>query len=492
MKGASMKAFNIHRKGIIWNVCLIVAVAQGNSSFTDRTSELGLKLSNASAACIDYNLDGWVDIYCAGKLWKNNQGKSFSEASEMGGNGVWADFDNDGYPDLFVYNTQQLFSNDHGKGFKAQSFPKLSIESSRAASWADYNGDGYVDLYIGGYENWGAGKTYPDMILLNHKAQSWEKAWSETRYRARGVTSCDFDNDGDIDVYVSNYRLQPNLLWRNDGTGRFTDAAASHNAVATWGRFAGGHSIGAVWADFDNDGYMDIFAGNFAHDDSRGHQPHSFFLRNTGPENDYVFKNMGQCNVHYQESYASPAAADYDNDGDLDLFFTTVYGTASFGRKNYPVLYRNDGAWSFTDVTESAGLARLQPTYQAAWADFDNDGDLDLVTAGKLFINQGNTNRWLKIKLIGDGKKVNRSAIGSQARIKLKDKILTRQVEAGTGEGNQNQTTLHFGLGDNKGPVNIEILWAGGSSQTVDKIKTNQIITVKFDMKNTVSGNPDK
>jgi hypothetical protein len=463
-------------------VSFIFAVAQGQGLFTDRASVLGLKLGNGPVACVDYNRDGWVDIYCAGTLWKNNQGKSFSKVVEKGGNAIWADFDNDGYPDLYVYNTKQLFWNDHGKDLRSKPFPKLSIESSRGASWADYDGDGYVDLYIGGYENWGAGKTYPDMILLNHQGQSWGKAWSETRYRARGVTSCDFDNDGDIDVYVSNYRLQPNLLWRNDGTGKFTNAAASHNAVATWSGFAGGHSIGAAWGDFDNDGCIDIFAGNFAHDDSRGHQPQSCFLRNSGPEKDYVFKDMGQCGVYYQESYASPAVADYDNDGDLDLFFTTVYGTASFNKKNHPVLYRNDGSWSFVDVTEKAGLARLGPTYQAAWADFDNDGDLDLVTAGKLFINQGNTDCWLRVRLQGDCKSVNRDAIGSQVRIRLKDKILTRQVEAGTGEGNQNEMTLHFGLGDHKDTVNLDIFWAGGLRQRVGKIKLNQRVAVTFDL----------
>jgi len=172
------------------------------------------------------------------------------------------------------------------------------------------------------------------------------------------------------------------------------------------------------------------------------------------------------------------------------LFFTTVYGTASFGRKNYPVLYRNDGLWKFTDVTPDAGPAKLPPTYQAAWADFDNDGDLDLATSGKLFANRGNANNWLKVKLIGDGKTVNQSAIGSQVRIKLKDRIITRQVEAGTGEGNQNEITLHFGLGDHNQPVNPAIFWAGGYRQKITKIKPNRLIKVTFDSQNATAGNP--
>ena len=474
---------NLFKAVCTMTVCLIGTFSFGQSLFVDKTSEFGLELGSSQIAFIDYNNDGWVDIYTSGTLWENNQGKIFSKVFAEGSNGIWADADNDGYSDLFCYDTQQFFWNDHGKGLISRPFPKLSIASSNGASWADYNGDGFVDLYIGGYEG-EKNITYPDTLILNHQGESWEIAWSETRYRARGVTSCDFDNDGDVDIYVSNYRLQPNLLWRNDGSGKFIDVAASHSAVATWEGFSGGHSIGAAWGDFDNDGYIDLFAGNFAHDDSRGHQPHSFFLRNTGDKKDYVFKNMGQCGIAYQESYASPAAADYDNDGELDLFFTTVYGTASFGKKNYSVLYRNDGSWTFVDVTENAGVGKLGRTYQAGWADIDNDGDVDLVTAGKLFINQGNSNYWLKIKLLGDGKIINSDAIGSQVRIKLKDKVLTRQVEAGTGEGNQNELTLHFGLGEHKATVDLEIFWTKGLTQKLHKIEPNQLLKVEFERKN--------
>ena len=463
---------------------LIETASFGQVLFVDKTSELGIDHGNGQVACIDYNNDGWVDIYCSGILWKNNQGKSFSKVFEKSGSAVWSDYDNDGYSDFFVYNTQQLFWNDHGNDFIAREFPNLSIPSSQGASCADYNGDGFVDIYIGGFENWTEGKTYADVLVMNNQGKSWKKVFSDDRYRARGVTSCDFDNDGDIDIYVSNYRLQPNVLWHNDGSGKFVDVAVSHNAVATWKGFAGGHSIGSAWGDFDNDGNIDLFAGNFAHDDSRGHQPHSFFLRNTGPKKDYVFKNMGQRGLHYQESYASPAIADYDNDGDLDLYFTTVYATASFGKKNYPVLYRNEGGWRFVNVTKKSGVAKLGSTYQAAWADIDNDGDVDVVTDGKIFINQGNSNNWLKIKLFGDGKIINSDAIGSQVRIRLKEKILTRQVEAGTGQGNQNEMTLHFGLGKYNDPVDIEILWSKDLTQKIKQIKTDQLIKVTFDKKN--------
>jgi hypothetical protein len=367
-----------------------------------------------------------------------------------------------------------------GKSFKEFSLPKLPPCVSRGACWGDFNGDGFVDLFIGGYENWGKGITYPFLILINERGKSFRLDRSESRYRARGVTACDFDQDGDLDVYVSNYRLQPNLLWINNGKGQLKESAKAFGVVATSGGFGGGHSIGAAWADFNNDGLIDLFAGNFAHRDARGNQPQSRFLENLGPKQGSRFKDRGTGGVHYQESYASPSVGDYDNDGNLDLFFTTVYGTASFGRKNYPSLFRNNGKFTVTDVTTVAKLPRLGPTYQAAWADFDNDGDLDLVSAGRLFENQGSNNGWIKIHLEGDGVAVNRSALGAQVRIKLGDKTLTRQIEAGTGEGNQNDLALHFGLGLHKKSINLEIFWPNGRRQTMTEVQINRQHSFRF------------
>jgi len=463
---------------VLW-VVLFGAGSPAATSFRDAGAELGIRPGNSKAAWADFDNDGWIDLCAGGELWRNEHGASFEKVVRLG-DGVFADFDNDGLVDYFCYSAPAVFRNIDGRNFEKTDLPEIGPHVSRGAACGDFDNDGFADIYLGGYEDWGRGITYPDIILMNRRGRAWRRAWSEVRYRARGVSCCDFDRDGDIDIYVSNYRLQPNLLWRNDGTGRFADAADALGAAATWAGFAGGHSIGAAWADFDNDGLMDLFAGNFAHDDSRGHQPQSFFLRNSGAAGDFAFENKDQCGLAYQESYASPAVGDYDNDGDLDLFFTTVYGTASFGRKNYPVLYENRGSWSFEDRTGPAGLAGLAPTYQAAWADFDNDGDLDLVTAGRLFVNRLDSGNWLEVKLLGDGEAVNRGAIGTQVRLKLPGRTLTRQVEVGTGEGNQNDPRLHFGLGGHDGPVDIEVLWPGGSTQTLTEVRVNRLIEVTF------------
>ena len=138
-----------------------------------------------------------------------------------------------------------------------------------------------------------------------------------------------------------------------------------------------GSYIRVFLADFDGDGHVDLFAGNFSHRDSRGDQPQSQFLRNRGPEHDFAFEDRGTGGVHYQESYASPGLADYDLDGDLDLFFTTVYGTASFGKENFPVLYRNDGAGTFTNVATATGVADDGYSHGITIFDYDRDYNID-------------------------------------------------------------------------------------------------------------------
>jgi len=450
---------------------------EGKPLFRDCSANVKLQPGGSAACWVDINRDGWTDL-CTDSVWLNHEGKVFERLVDSVGAVVAGDYDNDGYVDLFSWSSLKLLHNRAGKTFEPAPLPRLPACVSRGACWADLNNDGFVDLYVGGYEDWNKGITYPDLVLMNDRARRFELAWSEVRYRARGVTACDYDEDGDVDIYVSNYRLQPNVLWINDGTGRLTDAAKQRHALATSGGFPGGHSIGAAWGDFDNDGLFDLFAGNFAHVDTRGDQPKSRFLRNLGPDGSWAFDDKGPCGVHYQESYASPSAADFDNDGDLDLYFTTVYAVASFGRRNYPVLYRNDGNFRFHDVTAAAGLDKLPPTYQGAWADFDNDGDLDLVTPGRLFENRHGGGHWLEVRLEADVPWINRSAIGTRVRVSLPDRTLARQIESGTGEGNQNDHVLHFGLGSRDAAVDLSITWPDGRQQVVKRVTPDQRITV--------------
>lgn len=460
--------------------------------FKDATAALGLALGGRAAAWCDVDGDGWVDLCTGGKLWRNLKGKRFIAITEAPV-GIFGDFNNDGYPDLFAWQSHSLHINQKGKGLQAVPFPKLPAKATQAAAWGDFDGDGFLDLYVGGYESWPR-PSHPDVRLRNRlgkgKAagqEAFEIVWTQPadgvsgfKGRTRGITCCDFDEDGDLDIYVSNYRQRANLLWRNDGKGGFTDAAHALGVSGDpkW-KNGYGHTIGSAWGDLDNDGHIDLFAGNFNHHDNRISEDAKFY-RNLGPDKGWRFEDKsGTAGLAWQESYASPALGDVDNDGDLDLFFTTVYAVGSWNIRNYPVLYANNGEWRFSDVTKQAGVSGLGPTYQAAWADFDQDGDLDLVSAGKLFVNQGNDNAWIEVRLTSRRPGVNRGAVGAQVRIALDGKTLVRQVEAGTGSGNQNDAVLHFGLGAHKKPVALDILWPDGKRQTTKPLALKKIHTIK-------------
>lgn len=431
-------------------------------------ADAGVPIGNGPACWADLDHDGWTDLVTAGTIWWNMRGKTFEKGEGMGAV-VAADFDLDGRIDLFSYSDLKLFRNLGDRKFALAALPMLPTTVCLGACWGDFNRDRYPDLFIGGFEDWDRGITYPSLLLLSQKGKAFTFARSEANYRTRGVTACDFDRDGDLDVYVSNYRLQPNELLLNNGKGSLTDQSSALGTIATSTGFPGGHSIGACWGDFDGDGEFDLFAGNFAHQDSRGDQPKSRFLVNRGKRNGYHFSDLGTCGIYYQESYATPAAADYDNDGDLDLVFTTVYFPASFNRDNYPVLFRNDGKFSFADGTAGAGLAKLPPTYQAAWADYDRDGRVDLVLGGKLWHNVGPVKHFLEVDL-------GPCAIGTQVRVRFGSKTASRQVEAGTGQGNQNDAVLHFGLGDFSGSCRVEITPLGGKLRVIEGVKPDQCL----------------
>lgn len=460
--------------------------------FADKSS-LMPGLANAPAAWGDANGDGRPDLYCAGTLYLNT-GSGFEPVPVAGaGVGILADLDQDGQADVVSTSPVAVFMNAAARGdaprFERRELPALPPTVCLAAAAADLNRDGVPDLYFAGYEDWEKQITYPSFVLLSTAEKKYELAVTFADRRSRGVTACDFDENGTADLYVSNYRLQPNQLWINDGTGRLTDAAAERNALATSDGFAGGHSIGACWGDFNGDGRFDLFAGNFAHVDSRGNQPKSRFLRGRGPTpaqglTPWSFDDLGECGVWYQESYASPAAADYDNDGRLDLYFTTVYADASFGKKNHPVLYRNQitspgaATWAFADDTSGSGLEQLPPTYQAAWADYDGDGLIDLVTAGRLFRNTSPARSWLLVRVDAP------QPIGTQVRLSLADgRVLTRHVEAGTGQGNSNSPVLHFGLGEREpdAKVTLSIRWPDGTTSERTGVSIGQIAVIRPD-----------
>ena len=428
------------------------------------------------ASWADFNNDGFVDLF-TGTLWLNEGGKSFTSLGTFSGAGVWGDFDNDGYVDLFSFRAKKLFRNEDGQTLRdvtAAMIPELPTSETLGAVWGDFNGDSFVDLYIGGYEIWEVAN-HPDAILMNEGGQSFRLAWVQSGDidPARGITAADFDQDADLDVYVSNYRLEQNQLWVNEGDGFFENLAPSLGVEGIYDgtSFSYGHTIGSAWGDLDDDGLIDLFVGNFSHPDASQDRPR--FYRNLGPSSNYEFEDRSaDAGLAWQESFASPALGDMDNDGDLDLFFTTVYvGDQS-------VLLENRGDFVFQDVTDTIGDGVGRgPTYQVSWADYNNDGQLDLMTHGQLYRNHGNESHWLKVRLHGDGFVVNRSAIGAQVRAELPGRTITRHVASGTGQGNSNDLTLHFGFAGFDEMVPLEIFWPDG---TLDSMTVAPDQTVEF------------
>ncbi len=488
-------------------------LAEDPKPFVDVTKAVALEaLGGDRAAWGDFDGDGFSDVY-AGSLWRNEGGKKFTKVEgPFGGAGIWGDYDNDGDLDLYLHASGKLVRNDGEKGFHDASaiLAKRPIGVCRGACWGDFDGDGFLDLYIGGYEVWKPSQEWHDVIFKNNGGKSFTQVWQTPRiYRARGITCADWDEDGDLDVYVSNYRLQPNWLWRNDGNFQFTNVAVEAGKVdGDGGLGAWGHTIGSSFGDFDNDGHIDLFVGNFSHPPA--YQDRCKIYRNTKTEKGFRFVEQPGEIIRWQESYASPTLGDFDNDGFLDLYHSTVYGG------DHSVLYRNVsaklsespaadlpaekspiGKWTMADVTGATKIARRN-SYQATWVDYDNDGDLDLSAGGALFQNPGNGNHWLKLRLRGKG--VNAFAIGAQVRVRVGGWTLTRQVEGATGEGNQNDLAVHFGLGAHEKPVAVEVRWPDGTRQElrtevdriVDVVKT-AAVPAFFAMDTAVgNGDPEK
>ncbi|MEM7535188.1 MAG: FG-GAP-like repeat-containing protein [Chloroflexota bacterium] len=476
----------------------------------------------------DYNNDGWVDLFVTGglvesSLYQNNGDGTFTESplssdvalpETWSGGAVWADYDNDGWKDLYVlaHGANVLFHNEAGNGFVdvTDIAGVGDTGKSGTASWGDYDKDGYLDLYVA---NWSC---YPkcdpvddtqarDLLYHNNGDGTFSDVTDlliEEKTLGAGFVASfmDYDNDGDLDLYVINDKLYNpigNVLWRNDGEGCEevdADDADGHSwcwtdVSAEAGADTELHGMGLAVGDYDNDLDLDFYYTNMV-------DP-GMLLQNQG---DGTFGNRTAATqlptIATDMVGWGTAFFDYDNDGWLDLYasatafilFNMLEGPLGMLFEYPNFLFHNEGASNpnnvtFSDQTPFSWLDYPQPNMGMAYADYDQDGLVDFVTGDwnidyRLQRNTGlvgHGNNWLTIRLTGSkqGGPVNRDAIG--ARVYLADsdgKTMMQEVKSGSSMGAGNDTALHFGLGDGAA-THARVVWPDGLEEEYTEIPRN-------------------
>lgn len=516
--------------------------AQSGIHFRHDSGAFGKKYlpeTMGSGVCVlDYDNDGWQDILFVNSmdwpghkssksfpaLYHNNKDGTFSDvtreaglAIEMYGLGcAVADYDNDGFEDIYItaLDGNHLFHN-LGNGKFSDVTAKAGVSNpgfATSAVWFDYDNDGKLDLFVLHYVDWSIATD--QFCSLDGKNKSYctpeaYKGQSATLYhnkgngtfedvtrkaglydptgKSLGVALLDYDNDGWLDLFVTN-DTQPNKLYHNNRNGTFTDTAFSAGvAFSDAGKARAG--MGTDAADYDETGRQSLVIGNFTNE--------SMAL--------YHNDGLGLFTDRAGDSDIAAASAksltfstfffDYDLDGWPDIFAVNGHVAddvsvvqPSLHYAEPPLLFRNKGNGKFEDVSGKVGSALRQPVAGrgAAYLDFDNDGDLDLVMttsngSAKLLRNDnGNQNDMLRIKTIGT--RSNRDGIGTKITVKTSKGLhLTEMVKTGSSYLSQSEMPLTFGLGkpEEGKAVALEVTWPSGKKETISNIKPNQFITLK-------------
>jgi len=473
-------------------------------------------------------------------VFRNKHDGTFEDISESSGlKGVqagflvFADVDNDGDEDCFggldidlAGQTSVLLLND-GKG-KFTPKEKSGVESVKYAAnavFADFDRDGKVDLFLG---NGQTSLSAKNTLLLGKGDGTFtdvtvQRLPGVPAQPTNGLVACDYDDDGDLDVFVSTYGVSVrngwNQLWENDGTGSFSNVAQDRSfaALATgtyWNdrtgkgrdsqpvaadRIVGSNGFGIDCADITGDGLPDVWLATISHgdgaDESRLWSDPTQLLVNGGKGKAFAFENQFlDRGLPYNEGDIDAAIVDFDNDGRLDLSLTRTdkYEAAYTDpeQKGFFGLFRQgeDGRFAslglVSGVNDTApGGKRGKAGQNLAWADIDHDGDADLLfgardqgggRANMLFENTlGQENAWLAVQVRGDGKKVHTDAFGTKVTIRVGDRTLVREKKSSRGTYDSiDGSSLLFGLGatpactNGKNTATVEIRWPDGTTDT--------------------------
>jgi hypothetical protein len=519
-----------------------------------------LEEMGGGVAFFDYDNDGWLDVFLvnatttagfpAGKepsnyLFRNNHDGAFANVTVKAGlsHSGWGqgacvgDYNNDGFDDLYVtYWGDNVLYRNHGDGTFADvtrqaQLPRTDGRWSTGCSFFDYDRDGQLDLFVANYvrfdferaplpgtnyfctymsipvacgpeglaggtnilyhnrgdgtfedvtEKSGVGNPRgPSTLTVTAVGRNWRRIGS---YGFQSVAA-DFDNDGWPDVYVS-CDTAPSLLYHNNQNGTFTEVGVPAGcALSGEGVTQGG--MGAATSDYDGDGWLDLAKANFAGDPTT-------LYRNNGDGSFYDASNVAGLGVNTKYVGMGVGFLDFDNDGWKDIFLANghvypeadrIAGIAGFKQPN--LLYRNMGQGKFVDVSAAAGpsLRLRASSHGSASGDYDNDGDIDILVSNNnepshLLRNEGgNKGNWLTLKLAGT--RSNRSAIGARVRVAAGGRAQIGEVTSGSSFMSHSDLRLHFGLDHAKTADAIEITWPSGLRESFANVAANQFVLVR-------------
>lgn len=504
-------------------------------NFGDLTYENILESSGSGVSVLDYNGDGFMDIYLLNgtylegvsdiegsqfrntpdRLYQNNGDGTFTDVTSEAGIGdlLWscaaaiADYDYDGDDDIYLLNYgPNIFYSNNGDGTFTDVTDKLGLHGpdslndfvkwSVGAAFMDFNKDGLLDLMQGNFLAFDPNYVSPSNPgMMPHPSeyrgqaslfyvQDKEGKFTEVTNslglffpdaKCMGLTVFDFDQDTDLDIFQGNDH-QPNFMFRNEGTGVFSEVAVPAGmAVNDLGKPTG--SMHGTPADFNGDGLIDLLVTDLEHG--------SYYKNSGNGLYEDCSTSSGIAKTFIDKGTWGAAAVDFDNDGDVDIFAAT--GTAEELIEQLPVLLENDGNGNFQDAGAKWGdyFKVKRSGRGAAVLDYNNDGKLDIIvshvdlkaTATLLKNSSNNGNVWLGLSLIGKNGKA--SAFGAKITITACGKNQVRICQPGVSYLSYNDPRIHFGLGKCKKVEQVEILWPDGQIQKLQDVSINQYLTVK-------------